>query len=244
MCQDGSGTGLEVEPTDAQVYQFEVGGVIPENESSASSVSHLLTVEDMEGLGDTWRDSEPGDYDLLQFLCRQLLVVIGEDPDRPGLVDTPRRWASYWREFIEYNPGKTAVTFDSVEVDQMVVVSGMKVWSLCEHHLLPFWCDLTVGYIAGEQVLGLSKIARVAQKHAHRLQLQERLVHDIAAEIQQLADTEDVAVMGHGQHLCMVMRGIKTPGIMSTSVLYGSFRDNPKARSEFLHLTQHQRGAE
>lgn len=114
------------------------------------------------------------------------------------------------------------------------MVSGMKVWSICEHHLLPFWTEITVGYIAEERVLGLSKFARIAHRHAHRLQIQERMVHQIADEIEQLARTKNVAAMARGEHLCMSMRGIKTPATMTTSVLRGIFRYSSDARMEFL----------
>jgi len=174
-------------------------------------------------------------------LCRQLLLAIGEDPTRDGLVDTPRRWANWWREFITYDPGNTGTTFEAVEADQMIVVSGMHVTSLCEHHLLPFWCDVSIGYIpaqADPRVLGLSKFARVAHQFSHRLQLQERLAQQIADEITILTGSPDVAVLASGRHLCMEMRGIKTPGLMTSSVMRGSFRSSAAARQEFLSMAQ------
>lgn len=176
------------------------------------------------------------DKQKAEIAIRDLLYAIGEDPDRPGLVDTPRRSANFWSELIDYDPGNTETTFESVTVDQMVVVSGIRVWSLCEHHLLPFWCDISIGYIARERVLGLSKFARIAHQYAHGLQIQERLVHQIAGEVKRIANTEDVAVRASGVHLCMVMRGIKTEGVMTSSVLYGSFRHDP-TRHEFLEIT-------
>lgn len=176
------------------------------------------------------------DYERLLSLGRDLLLAIGEDPDRPGLQDTPRRWAQWWREFVEYDAGKINTTFESVTTDQMVVVSGMKVWSLCEHHLLPFWCNISVAYIATDRVLGLSKFARIAHKYSHRLQIQEQLTHQIADEIQQVTGSSDVGVIGKGEHLCMTMRGIETPAIMTSSVMRGMFRSDDRARSEFLSL--------
>lgn len=170
----------------------------------------------------------------MQWLGRELLLAIGENPDREGLADTPRRWANWWREFIEYQPGKTGTTFESVTTDQMVVVSGMKVWSLCEHHLLPFWCTISVAYVTTGKVLGLSKFARIAHQYAHRLQIQEQLTNQIADEIQQATESPHVAVVGKGEHLCMTMRGIQTPATMTSSVMRGYFRDNESARAEFL----------
>lgn len=173
----------------------------------------------------------------LQDICRELLITIGEDPDREGLKDTPRRFAHYWQEFINYESGNSDVTFESVTTDQMVIVSGIRVWSLCEHHLLPFWCDISIGYIARNRVLGLSKFARIAHKYAHRLQIQERLIHQIADEIQELTQSKDIAILASGEHLCMSMRGIKTPAQMKTSVMRGVFFEKPEARQEFLTIT-------
>jgi len=172
----------------------------------------------------------------LVHLGRQLLIALGEDPDRLGLAGTPLRWANLWSEFIEYDPGRTETTFESVEVDQMVVVSGMRVWSMCEHHLLPFWADISIAYIAGEKVLGLSKFARIAHQFAHRLQIQERLVQQIADEVTRLTGSGDVAVLARGQHLCMIMRGVQTDGVMTTSVMRGVFREKAEVRAEFLSL--------
>jgi len=118
----------------------------------------------------------------------------------------------------------------------MVIVSGIKVWSLCEHHLLPFWCNITIGYIAKNKVLGLSKFGRIAHKYAHQLQIQEQLVSQIADEVCSVTDSNDVAVLAEGEHLCMTMRGIRTPAIMKSSVMRGVFRDKPEARQEFLDL--------
>jgi GTP cyclohydrolase IA len=110
------------------------------------------------------------------------------------------------------------------------------VFSLCEHHLLPFWCDVSIGYVARDKVLGLSKFARVAHQFAHRLQVQERLTHQVADEVERLAGSGDVAVLARGNHLCMAMRGIRSPATMTTSVMRGVFRETPSAREEFLRL--------
>jgi GTP cyclohydrolase IA len=175
-------------------------------------------------------------YPRLLELGRELLIAIGENPDREGLLDTPRRWADWWREFIEYDPGYTETTFNSVSTDQMVCVSGMRVFSLCEHHLLPMWCDVSIGYIPEGNVLGLSKFARIAHQFAHRLQIQERLGQQIADEISRITETEHVAVVLKGEHLCMSARGIRTPGVMTSSVMRGVFRAEYETRMEFLRL--------
>lgn len=172
----------------------------------------------------------------LQRIARELLRAIGENPTRPELLDTPRRFAKMWQEFVNYDPGTTDTAFESAGSGQMVVVTGMRVWSLCEHHLLPFYCDVSVGYVARERILGLSKFARIAHKHAHRLQVQERLVTDIGRELEAVTGSPDVAVLARGEHLCMTMRGIRTPATMSSSYLGGAFRESAATRAEFMAL--------
>ncbi|MEV7599131.1 GTP cyclohydrolase I FolE [Kitasatospora sp. NPDC089797] len=174
--------------------------------------------------------------DPLEAIARQLLIELGEDPDREGLLDTPRRYARWWREFTQYDPGSLDTVFSSVAGNQTVMVSGMRVWSLCEHHLLPFNCDIQVAYRAHNSLLGLSKFARIAHKHAHKLQVQERLVADIADEISEITGSPDVAVIGRGEHLCMTMRGIKTDARMTSAVFQGVFGANSFERTELLSL--------
>lgn len=123
----------------------------------------------------------------------------------------------------------------------MVTVTGMRVWSLCEHHLLPFWCDVAIGYIARDHILGLSKLARIAHQHAHKLQLQEQLVQQIAEHVARAGQTEDVAVVAQGEHLCMTMRGVRTEGLMVSSVMKGAFLKAGTVRSEFLDIAQWKR---
>jgi len=178
------------------------------------------------------------DYPRLLALGRELLIAIGEDPEREGLQETPRRWADAWREFIEYDPGTVDSCFESVSTDQMVVVPGMRVWSICQHHLLPIWADISIGDIATDRILGLYKFARITQKYAHQLQLQERLYKEIADEIVMLAKSTDVAILAQEQHFCMTARGIKTPAIMTCSIMHGVFREKHEARMEFLRLTE------
>ena len=176
------------------------------------------------------------DYDKLVEVGKQLLIAIGEDPERDGLQDTPHRYAKWWREFIDYDAGKIETAFTLDNNDQMVAVTGMRVWSLCEHHLLPFSATVSIGYIPEDKVLGLSKFARIAHKHAHKPQVQERLVQEIADEVKRVTGSENVAVVADGEHSCMVMRGIRTSGSMRTSVMSGAFRNEPETRAEFLNL--------
>ncbi|MEE2050840.1 MULTISPECIES: GTP cyclohydrolase I [Nocardiopsis] len=174
--------------------------------------------------------------DPLESVARQLLVEIGEDPDRSGLEDTPRRFARWWREFSNYQAGRVETHFPLRTDGQIVMISDITVWSLCEHHLLPFSCVLTIAYKPGDHVLGLSKFARIAHRHAHRLQVQERLVRDIAEDIAKVTETDDVAVIGRGEHLCMTMRGIRTPALMTCSVFEGVFREYGPPREELIKI--------
>ncbi len=176
--------------------------------------------------------------EALESVGRALLMVLNYLPDSDQLRDTPRRFAKMWSEFVNYDPGQTETCFEHSKADQMVVVKGMRVWSMCEHHLLPFWCDVSVGYIADGKVLGLSKFARIAHEYAHRLQLQERLVEQIAEAIIKTTGTDNVAVYAEGEHLCMTMRGIKTPALMVSSSTHGVFRTSDATRAEFLSLVR------
>lgn len=177
------------------------------------------------------------DVERLTTIARDLLdVVAPEWADNPHMRGTPKRYAKWWSEFIGYDPGTIDTTFPVEHVDQMVVVSGIEVWSLCAHHLLPFSATVAVGYIADESVLGLSKFARIAHLAAHRPTSQEQLVADIADQIERVTGTGDVAVTASGLHLCMAMRGIRTPATMTTSVTRGLFREDGRTRDEWLGL--------
>jgi len=176
------------------------------------------------------------DTDKVEKLARELLIAVGENPDREGLLDTPARYAKWWKEFADFEPGKIGTSFALEGVDEMVCVTGMEVWSLCEHHLLPFTANVNVAYIPKDNVLGLSKFARIAHKHAHKLQIQERLALDIAEDIELLTGAADIAVVIDGVHSCMASRGIRTKGSMRTSVMRGVFKSEHDARAEFLSL--------
>jgi len=170
-------------------------------------------------------------------LYYDLLVELGYDPDDPDLRRTPERCAAAWSEFIDYDPGNTDVTFETVNTNALVAVSGIEVWSMCEHHLLPFHAVVSIAMIprAG-QVLGLSKFARIAHQFACRLQNQERLTAEIAGEVIDLSKSPDVAVVIQGSHLCAVMRGIKSPMTMHTAEMRGLFETDHALRAEFYQL--------
>ncbi|MQS38308.1 GTP cyclohydrolase I [Streptomyces katsurahamanus] len=168
------------------------------------------------------------DQQRVADLYRQLLTELGEDPDRNGLTGTPERVARWWAEFLEYAPGRTDTVFahESAIVggDELVLVSGIVVDSLCEHHLQPMTLTVSAGYRPGGQVIGLSKIARIAVAHGHRLQLQERIVNGIAADLLKATGSADVAVAARGGHACMSARGIRATGAVTTSYsLHGAF---------------------
>ncbi|MEU2516929.1 GTP cyclohydrolase I, partial [Streptomyces syringium] len=161
------------------------------------------------------------DQDRVADLYRQLLTALGEDPDRDGLKDTPQRVARWWAEFLEHDAGCTDTTFTHETVragsDELVIVSGIVVHSLCEHHLQTMELTVTAGYRPCGQVLGLSKIARIARAHGHRLQLQERLMNGIAEDLLKTSGSPDVAVAVTGSHACMSARGVRAVGAMTTT---------------------------
>lgn len=173
-------------------------------------------------------------------LIRQLLNELGEDPDREGLRLTPKRVAESLR-FLTSGYGAdpdeilNSAVFQ-VDYDEMVLVRDIEVFSLCEHHMLPFFGKAHVAYIPKEKIVGLSKIARLVEVYARRLQVQERLTQEIAATIEKLIDPEGVGMVIEAQHLCMRMRGVaKQHSSVTTSAMLGVFREGP-TRQEFLRL--------
>jgi GTP cyclohydrolase I len=180
---------------------------------------------------------------LLTQIGRDLLIAIGEDPQRDGLRGTPERFARWWLEFLsggepEDDGAAHYATFEIPGANEMVAVSGLRVWSLCEHHLLPFNLDLTMAYIPRDgRVLGLSKFMRLARRQARHLQVQERLIQQIGLALQHATGSNDFAVIGSGEHLCLSMRGARAPGHrMHGSMLHGAFKNAPAARQELFSL--------
>ncbi|MBN2529741.1 MAG: GTP cyclohydrolase I FolE [Deltaproteobacteria bacterium] len=177
----------------------------------------------------------------VEQLIHELLLEIGEDPNREGLLDTPKRVAKSW-EFLTRGYGQSAndvinnAVFES-EVNNMIIARDIEVYSLCEHHMLPFFGKCHIGYIADKKVLGVSKLARIVDCYARRLQIQERLTAQIAQQIMDAVDAVGVGVVMECQHLCMMMRGVeKQNSVMTTSTVLGALHDEPAARSEFLEL--------
>lgn len=172
---------------------------------------------------------------------RKIIEAVGEDPDREGLVDTPKRAARAmeflthgYRQDLEKVVGGAIFTTDT---DEMVIVRDIELYSLCEHHLLPFIGKCHVGYLPDGKVIGLSKIARIVEVFARRLQIQELLTKQIAEAIMTYTGAQGVGVVVDARHLCMMMRGVeKQNSSMTTSCMLGRFRRDERTRGEFLHL--------
>lgn len=174
-------------------------------------------------------------------LVRELLIEIGEDPSRPGLEKTPERVAASYAFLTSgYHTSPQTLINDAIfesHANNMIIVRNIEVYSLCEHHMLPFYGQCHIGYIADGKVLGVSKMARIVNGFARRLQIQERMTAQIAHEIKDAVNAEGVGIVIECRHLCMMMRGVeKQNSVMTTSSVLGSFHDDPATRSEFTNL--------
>jgi GTP cyclohydrolase I len=184
---------------------------------------------------------KPGDP--IADLIDSLLVELGEDPGRQGLKATPDRVARAMRELTDgYGVEPDEVISDAIfdqDYDEMVVVKDIPFYSLCEHHMLPFFGQVHVGYLPKGKVVGLSKIPRLVEVFSHRLQIQEQLTKQIAEALNGTLAPKGVGVVIEARHLCMEMRGVETPGgRMMTSCMLGTFRRDPRTRAEFLDLVR------
>jgi GTP cyclohydrolase I len=183
----------------------------------------------------------PVDHARIRRAVREILIAVGEDPDREGLLETPDRVARMYAEMfagLHEEPGRhLAKTFTEETYDEMVVVRDIDFASMCEHHLLPFTGRAHVAYIPRGRVVGLSKIPRVVESLARRPQLQERLTQQIASLLMARLDAKGVGVVVEGSHSCMTIRGVRKPGSsMVTSAMLGLFRERQATRAEFLSL--------
>ena len=177
----------------------------------------------------------------MQQQIKDILVEIGEDPEREGLVKTPERVEKAWQFLTRgYHQDLDKVINGAIfeaESDDMIIVRNIEFFSMCEHHMLPFFGRCYVGYIPKKKILGVSKIARIVDMFARRLQIQERLTRQVADSIMESVDAEGVGVVCEAQHLCMQMRGVeKQHSVMTTSAMLGTFRKEAETRQEFLKL--------
>lgn len=191
-------------------------------------------------------DLQPVDHDAIESATVGILTAVGEDPGREGLQSTPTRVARAYEELLSGYRVDAAKLINNalfdVDYHDMVIVRNIEFYSLCEHHMLPFYGHVSVAYIPNQKVIGLSKIPRIVDMFARRLQVQERMTRQIADFINEVLQPMGVAVVAEGVHMCSMMRGVKkADSSMTTSAMLGQFRENNLTRSEFLaHL---ERGA-
>ena len=180
------------------------------------------------------------DIDFKDFL-RKYLISIGENPDREGLIDTPRRVEDAYKFLLKgYNDNVEEVINGALfksEASEMIIVKNIELYSICEHHMLPFFGKCHIGYVPEDKFIGLSKIARIVDVFARRLQIQERLTKEIGETIMKYTNAKGVGIVIEAQHLCMMMRGVeKQNSVMTTSFMDGVFRKDPRTRAEFMSL--------
>ncbi len=180
------------------------------------------------------------DGPVMEDLVRAMLRSLGEDPNREGLKRTPERVARMYSELLAgYSTDLETLVNGAIfqaESQEMVVVRDIQFYSLCEHHLLPFFGRASVAYLPGEHIIGLSKIPRIVEMYARRLQVQERLTHQVANTLQAVLKPRGLAVLLEGMHLCQAMRGVKqSEATLVTSSMLGEFRENQALRSDFFH---------
>lgn len=165
--------------------------------------------------------------ELVKKAVYDLIVALGEDPNREGLIDTPKRVCNMYKEILNYKKFNNT-TFEN-NYDDVVMVKNIEFCSMCEHHLLPFFGVAHIAYIPSSKIIGLSKLARIVEKHSKKLQVQEQMMQDILLELKKVLKTEDIAIYIEAKHMCMVMRGVKKELSSTITVkLNGKFKDEKK----------------
>jgi GTP cyclohydrolase I len=187
----------------------------------------------------TEQDSNP----RIANLVKQLLSELGEDPNREGLAQTPERVAKSYQYLVSGHQAKLEEVVNGAlfaeEVDEMVLVKDIEFYSLCEHHMLPFYGRAHIAYLPQGKIIGLSKLPRIVDMFARRLQVQERMTVQIAEAVREVLQPQGVAVVTEAAHLCMMMRGVsKQASVTTASCMLGTFRSDPRTRSEFLSLVR------
>ena len=195
-------------------------------------------------MSETIVPAKGAEADLIsESLYRQFLESLGIDMNDSSLVDTPGRVVRMYRELLSYEDFEPTSFDNDGQYDSLVVVTDVPFYSLCEHHVIPFYGTATVAYLPNGKVIGLSKLARFVEKHARRLQVQERMTRGIAQDVQDVTHAKAVGVIVEARHMCAEMRGVRKPGMLTvTSTMLGELRTNASLKEELMSAIRHRDG--